>query len=114
MITTKETIVPAREASVSRKDVIVCDFCETLLTYKQNCLLCERDLCVKHSYDDPNDDSDYADLYCAICYYMKFTTFAKQYAKVKDNYKESLKKLDMKIKWKSQGLTVGEWYKKQQ
>jgi hypothetical protein len=36
--------------------------------YRNQCYICHRDICNKHTIDDPRDNSDYPIKYCSECF----------------------------------------------
>lgn len=57
------------------------------------CIICDRDICKRHTVPDPDDNGDYPDQWCTICnqfYYQKRRAIEQKYDK---QIEELLKKV---------------------
>lgn len=85
---TKRTTVPARVAGFRDHEVVLCDFCQKEVAdkygNKKKCVLCERDICYNHTKYDLEEYGDYPDMYCPICYELRFGKYAPKIAEIRE------------------------------
>lgn len=95
----KETPYAARPAGVSKKEVIICDFCDK--ETNRQCILCKRDICYDHRISEPEEYGDYPGYYCFKCQNLKFKKYATDYESAQIEYDLKITDLDLKVKHES-------------
>jgi hypothetical protein len=64
------------------------------------CLICDRDICRRHTVEDPDDGGDYPDKWCSIChglYYQKRRVMYDRHDKEETELLENVKRESLNV-----------------
>lgn len=107
----KEVVVkvpakPAKPATTKTIVLISCDVCGNEIV-KGNpygpCCMCRREICYPCRHYSPEDQGDYPDKYCPLCYDLKFKKYLEQREKIRIDFEQAEEDLEDKIRQESLG-----------
>lgn len=114
MRTIEKIIVPPTLAHEKEVLVYVCDICGRksqtsvgtgLSQTMGKCVLCGRHVCRRYAQscakDDPECWGDYPDVYCPICYKIKFVTYLPERQAMEKRHEAEEEELDRKMREES-------------